>query len=62
MKNKGQATNDRLALARRFREFRDFDDIPTVSLAEFELAFANLQGFDPGLERGWRNAELGSRP
>jgi hypothetical protein len=30
--------------------------------AELELAFANVEGFDPVLESGWWNSELGRRP
>lgn len=32
-----------------------------LSLAEFEVALANLECFDPGFERGWWNSKLACR-
>ena len=45
-----------------FANFANVDDLASELLAEFELAFANPERFDPGLKSGWRNPEPGRRP
>ena len=43
----------------RFRKFGGFGNFRRRSLAEFELALMDVQGFDPGIKSSWRDSKLG---
>ena len=50
---KGLRDTGRSLASPRSRKSRDFDSLRKKVLVELELALANVQGFDSGIQSGW---------